>query len=187
MSPLLGLNPSHLSPKDRLMVALDADNLEMAKAQAMALLGVAGIMKIGLTALAQGGLGLATALKEAGFDIFQDWKLHDIGAQVQGCVFQLAQGPCDFLTVHATPQVMSAAFEGRDRAREIDPSHNPKLLGVTVLTSLSDDDLKLMGYYETALDLVKRRVDQALIAGIDGVVASSHEAATIKAMVPESF
>jgi orotidine-5'-phosphate decarboxylase len=187
MSSHLSLSLDTANPKDRLMVALDYETLSEARVQALKLKGVAGIMKIGLTALAQGGIELASALKAEGFAIFQDWKLHDIGAQVEGATHQLSKGPLDFLTLHATPQVMSAAIDGRSRARNKNPNHNPKLLGVTVLTSLSDEDLKAMGHNEAALDLVKRRVDQALVAGIDGVVASSLEASTIRAMTPKEF
>jgi len=62
-----------------------------------------------------------------------------------------------------------------------------KILGVTVLTSLDRKALRDIGYNDNAEDLVMRRVEQALKAGIDGVVSSPLEAAAIRAAVPKSF
>ena len=83
----------------------------------------------------------------------------------------VATGSCDFLTVHAEPQVLAAAVRGRAGAVQT------KILGVTVLTSLSEDDLRAIGYADGVKALVERRIRQALDAGADGVIASPHEAA----------
>ncbi|HEY2661755.1 MAG TPA: orotidine-5'-phosphate decarboxylase [Caulobacteraceae bacterium] len=128
--------------------------------------------KIGLQLLAGGGMGLARDLKKSGRQVFLDWKLHDIGATVEKAAAAIiATGACDLLTVHAEPQVMAAAVRGRGGAR------NVKILGVTVLTSLAEHDLVDLGYGLGVRDLVERRIRQALDAGVDGVVASPHEAA----------
>ena len=87
----------------------------------------------------------------------------------------VAEGGCDLLTVHAEPQVMAGAVRGRDAA-----GTDTKILGVTVLTSLSEDDLAAIGYGATAADLVAQRVRQALDCGIDGVVSSPLEAARVR-------
>lgn len=128
--------------------------------------------KIGLQLLASGGMDLAKDLKRSGRSVFLDWKLHDIGATVEKATAAvIASGACDFLTVHAQPQVMAAAVRGRAGAKDA------KILGVTVLTSLSEDDVKAIGYGMPIAELVERRIRQALDAGVDGVVASPHEAA----------
>lgn len=165
---------------DRIIVALDEPDMASAWAMAERLSPHISFFKIGLTLLGQGGLKLAHGLGDQGKKIFQDWKLHDIGAQVEGAAKAISQGPCDFLTVHAEPQVMKAAVQGRVGTRT-------KILGVTVMTSLNDTDLAEMGYGQTARDLVMRRVEQALNCGIDGVVASPLEAAMIRAQVPDDF
>lgn len=168
----------------RLMVALDEPTLNEAEALFLKLTPVIGVYKIGLTLLGQGGLSLCDKIKAQGFSVFQDWKLHDIGAQVEGAARAICADSCDYLTVHATPQVMKAAVKGRGDSLG---DQKTKILGVTVLTSLSDDDLLAMGYGYKAKDLVVRRVDQALEAGIDGVVASPLEAALIAPLVPKDF
>jgi orotidine-5'-phosphate decarboxylase len=132
--------------------------------------------KVGLTLLARpGGVAFAHELRASGKMVFQDWKLHDIGAQVEGAACAVAEGGCDLLTVHAEPQVMRGAVKGRDAA-----GTGTKLLAVTVLTSLSDADLTDIGYGFSARDLVERRVRQALDCGVDGVVSSPLEAARVR-------
>jgi orotidine-5'-phosphate decarboxylase len=165
---------------NRLIVALDLPTVEEAHRLIERLGDAVSFYKIGLTLLAQhGGVGLAHALSAAGRKVFQDWKLHDIGAQVEGAARAVAQGGCDLLTVHAEPQVMRAAVAGcGDRG--------PKILGVTVMTSLNDADLEEMGYNFKAADLVERRARQALECGVDGVVASPQEAARIRAIADEA-
>ena len=82
-------------------------------------------------------------------------------------------GACDLLTVHAEPQVMRAAVRGRDASG----ATTARLLGVTVLTSLSGQDLREIGYGLDVEALVERRIRQAVDCGVDGVVASPREAA----------
>jgi orotidine-5'-phosphate decarboxylase len=165
---------------DRLILALDEPDLDSARALVATLGDSISYYKIGLTLLAQGGLGLARELKDQGKLIFQDWKLHDIGAQVEGAAKAACSGACDLLTVHAEPQVMRAAVKGRGDGAT-------KIIGVTVMTSLNQADLDEMGYGSNLAELVMLRVDQAVDCGLDGVVASPHEAAMIRARVPADF
>lgn len=164
----------------RLIVALDEPDVASALRLIERLGDSVSYYKVGLTLLANGGLQLAKALSDSGKSVFQDWKLHDIGAQVEGAARAIAAGPCDLLTVHAEPQVMRAAVRGRGDART-------RIIGVTVMTSLTDEDLREMGYGHTAADLVLRRADQAVECGLDGVVASPQEAALIRERVPADF
>lgn len=169
-----------MSADSRLIVALDYPDADAARRLVEALSGSVAHFKIGLTLLADGGMGLAADLKAEGLQIFQDWKLHDIGAQVEGAARGIAAtGAADLLTVHAEPQVMRAAVAGRGAA-------TTRLLGVTVLTSLSDPDLTEMGYGFKAADLVERRVRQALDCGLDGVVSSPREAALVRRIVDDA-
>lgn len=162
------------APTDRrLIVGLDLPSLDAARAMVDRLDGRILSYKIGLTLLARpGGVAFAQDLRARGLHVFQDWKLHDIGAQVEGAARAVAEGGCDLLTVHAEPQVMRGAVKGRDGA-----GSDTKLLAVTVLTSLSDQDLIDIGYGFDARELVERRVRQALDCGVDGVVSSPLEAA----------
>ena len=156
----------------RLIVALDLPTRREAEAMVERLGPAISFYKVGLQLLAAGdGMAFARALKDAGGQVFADWKLHDIGATVEKAAAVLAEGgACDFLTVHAEPQVMAAAVRGRGDAPL-------RILGVTVLTSLDDADLKALGYGLDVRALVERRIRQAVEAGADGVIASPHEAA----------
>lgn len=166
----------------RLIVGLDLPSLDAARAMVKRLGGTVTSYKIGLTLLARpGGVAFAHELRATGKMVFQDWKLHDIGAQVEGAARSVAEGGCDLLTVHAEPQVMKGAVRGRDAA-----GSDTKLLAVTVMTSLSDDDLTEMGYGFTAAQLVERRVRQALDCGMDGVVSSPLEAARVREIAIEA-
>jgi len=172
---------SPLLSDPRLFVGLDLPSLDAARAMVDRLGDAVVSYKIGLTLLAQpGGVAFAHELRARGKAVFQDWKLHDIGAQVEGAARSVAEGGCDFLTVHAHPQVMRAAVKGRDPS-----GAGMKILGVTVLTSLSDDDLIELGHTEDAATLVERRVRQALDCGVDGVVSSPREAARVRQVAHE--
>lgn len=160
----------------RLIVGLDLPSLDAARAMVERLGATVTSYKVGLTLLARpGGVAFAHELKAAGKLVFQDWKLHDIGAQVEGAARAVAEGGCDLLTIHAEPQVMTGAVKGRDAA-----GSSTKLLAVTVMTSLSDADLVEIGYGFDAAQLVERRVRQALDCGVDGVVSSPLEAARVR-------
>jgi orotidine-5'-phosphate decarboxylase len=166
----------------RLILPLDLPTRRDAEQLIERLDGAISFYKIGLQLLASEGMALARDLKGRGHNLFLDWKLHDIGATVEKATAAVvASGACDFLTVHAEPQVLKAAVRGRggDKAT--------KILGVTVMTSLSEDDLKAMGYGLGVQALVERRIRQCIDAGADGVIASPHEAGMACAIGGEGF
>lgn len=165
----------------RLIVPLDVPTVAEARAMVEALGEAVSFYKVGLELFATGGgMTLAQELKAQGKQVFLDWKLHDIGTTVQRSAAVLADTGCDFLTVHAEPQVLKAAVQGRGRS-------NLKILGVTVLTSLADADLIEMGFNETARSLVERRIHHAIAAGADGVIASPHEAELARKLGGKDF
>lgn len=171
---------SPLLSDPRLIVGLDLPDVEAARALVRRIGEGVEAYKVGLTLLARpGGVAFAHELRAMGKTVFQDWKLHDIGAQVEGAARTVAEGGCDLLTVHAEPQVMRAAVKGRG-------SHATRILAVTVMTSLSDQDLVEIGYSARAADLVEARVRQALDCGVDGVVSSPLEAARVRAIALEA-
>lgn len=155
----------------RLIVALDLPGRADAEAMVERLGDAVSFYKVGLQLLASGGMEMAKDLKRRGRQVFLDWKLHDIGATVEKAAAAIvASGACDLLTVHAEPQVMAAAVRGRAGAI------GTKIVGVTVLTSLSEADVAEIGYERTIAELVERRARQAIDAGLDGVVCSPREA-----------
>jgi orotidine-5'-phosphate decarboxylase len=155
----------------RLIVALDLPTRAEAEAMVERLGDAVSYYKIGLQLLATDGVALGRDLRRRGRQVFADWKLHDIGATVERATAAIAASEaCDIVNVHAEPQVLAAAVRGRG-------SSPIKLLGVTVLTSLSGQDLGEIGYAFSPAQLVERRIRQCLDAGADGVVASPLEAA----------
>ena len=170
---------SDRAPDERIICALDVPTTAEAAALAERIGDAIGYYKVGLQLFAVDGMTLARELKAQGRKIFLDWKLHDIGATVEKATANLAGADCDLLTVHARPQVMAAAARGAAGSKM-------KVLGVTVLTSLTADDLAADDHSLSPADLVERRVRQALEAGIDGVVSSPHEAARARALAIEA-
>jgi orotidine-5'-phosphate decarboxylase len=160
----------------RLICALDVPTTGEARALVERIGDAVGFWKVGLQLFATDGMGLARDLKASGAQVFLDWKLHDIGATVEKAAAALAGSGCDLLTVHARPQVMAAAARGV-------AGSGLKILGVTVLTSLTDADLAADDHSLTAEDLVAQRVRQALEAGVHGVVASPAEARRVRDLV----
>jgi len=162
---------------DRLIVALDVPNALDGLKLAERLGDSVSFYKIGLGMLTGGGLALANELKQDhGKRIFLDMKLFDISATVEAAVRGLAQFDLDFLTVHGDPHVVRAAKEGA-------AGTNLKILGVTILTSLDRADLDACLITEGDIpDIVATRAARAMEAGADGVIASPHEAAMIRAL-----
>jgi len=156
----------------RLIIPLDLPTRAEAEEVVEALGDAVSFYKIGLQLFATDGMAMARDLRARGRSLFLDWKLHDIGTTVEKAAAAIvATGACDLLTVHAHPQVLKAAVKGRGGDRQA------KILGVTVLTSLTGQDLAEMGYGMGVEALVERRIRQVQDAGADGVVASPHEAA----------
>jgi orotidine-5'-phosphate decarboxylase len=163
-----------VAPRERLIVALDLSSVEAAAALVARLGDVVSFYKIGYQLAYAGGLAYAQKLTGAGKQVFLDLKLHDIGNTVAQGVKSVARLGATFLTVHAYPQTMQAAVQAREGGLRI--------LGVTVLTSYDDDDLKAAGYEISVKALVARRAQLARTLGVDGLVCSPEEAADVRAV-----
>ncbi len=156
----------------RLICPLDMPTRREAEVMVERIGDAVSFYKIGLELLATEGMALAKDLRQRGCRVFADWKLHDIGTTVERAIAAIAaSNACDIVNVHAEPQVMRAAAKGRGGVDGL------KIIGVTVLTSLTEEDLKDLGYGLGVEALVERRIRQAIDCGLDGVVASPHEAA----------
>jgi orotidine-5'-phosphate decarboxylase len=165
-----------LDPRERLIVAIDVASVAEAETLVARLGASVCFYKIGYQLGFAGGLSFAQALIDAGNQVFIDMKLHDIGHTVARGVESVARMGASFLTVHAYPQTMHAAVEGRAGSKL-------RILAVTVLTSYDDADLAAAGYDFTVPELVAERAAQARDIGIDGLVASAEEAATLRPLL----
>jgi orotidine-5'-phosphate decarboxylase len=165
-----------VDPRDRLIVALDLDDVARAESVVARLGDAATFYKIGYQLAFNRGLPFARDLAAAGKKVFLDMKLHDIPNTVSKGVEAIADMGMSLLTVHAYPQTMRAAADG---AR----GSGLTILGVTVLTSCDEVDLAAAGYAFSVADLVSRRALQAEEAGIGGLVLSPQEVAAIRRQV----
>ena len=168
-----------IAPRDRLIVALDLPSVAAAEAMVARLGDAVSFYKIGYQLAFAGGLSFAEGLARSGRQVFLDLKLHDIGNTVHKGVESVARLGATFLTVHAYPQTMKAAVEARGQSG----SSNLRILAVTVLTSYDDADLAAAGYDFTVAELVAERAAQARDIGVDGLVCSAEEAATLRPLV----
>lgn len=166
-----------VSSADRLIVALDVEDIGAARALVAKLGDSVNFYKVGLElAYAPDGLAFARDLACSGKRLFIDLKLHDIPNTVERATRQIAKLGATFLTIHAYPQTMAAARAGA-------AGSSLKLLAVTVMTSYDDSDLARTGSSLGVADLVARRAGQAREAGIDGLILSPHELAATRALV----
>ncbi len=170
--------PSPIAPKDRLIVSLDLPGLEPAEAMIKRLGDSVTFYKIGYQLIYRGGLPLAQKLRDAGKKVFIDVKLHDIGNTVKSGVESLSSLGATFVTVHAYPQTMRSAVEGRGNS-------SLQILAVTVLTSYDQADMEAAGYRHGIADLVAIRARQARDIGVDGLVCSPEEVAAVRGIVGE--
>lgn len=160
--------------QNRIIVALDVDSAAEARTLVARLGTQIGFYKVGMELYAAAGMDYVRELLDRGKDVFLDQKYYDIGETVKRAVRVAAHSGVRFLTVHGSSQVMRAAVEGRGDA-------GTKLLAVTVLTSFDQQDLADMGYDCSISNLVSLRVRKARDAGMDGLVCSPLEAATVRA------
>ncbi len=164
---------SGVAKADQLIVALDFATPTEARAMVETLGESVSFYKVGMELAYGGGLPFAQELIAEGKQVFLDLKLHDIPTTVAKASANVARLGARFLTIHAYPQTMAAAKQGA-------AGSDLGLLGVTVMTSYSDDDLKEAGYAFSVVDLVARRARQAREIGIDGLILSAEELPAIR-------
>ncbi len=164
---------------DRLCVALDGSDRSWIVSTARTLAGTAGWLKLGLEAFTAHGPALVAEMAAECGRVFLDIKLHDIPTTVRRAAANCAATGAAMLNVHAGGgrAMLEAAVEGAQRGAQASP---PKVLAVTLLTSLDRGSLDELGLPATADELVVRWARLARDAGLDGVVASAEEAAAIR-------
>jgi orotidine-5'-phosphate decarboxylase len=165
-------------------VALDTPSLDQASALARTLRPHVGGLKVGLEFVSANGPDGVRAMVKTGVPVFLDVKLHDIPNTVVGAMKALAPLGASIVNVHASggAAMMKAAVEA---AASVSP--RPKVIAVTVLTSLEAADLSAMGIAGTPLEQVARLAKLAKGAGIDGVVCSPQEIAAVRAACGRDF
>jgi len=171
----------------KLIVALDYPDAAPALAMAERLRPLSPWVKVGLELLMGAGPGIVSELNAMGLPVFLDGKFHDIPNTVAGAVRGAIASGARILNVHATGglRMMRAA---REAAESCNTQPRPLVIGVTVLTSLSPEELRdEVGCARPLREQVLALARLAKQAGLDGVVASVEETADIKAACGDDF
>jgi orotidine-5'-phosphate decarboxylase len=173
------------SPIDRIFCAVDTPVLDDAVMLADLLAGEVGAIKLGKEFFTAHGPDGVRKVADCGHKIFLDLKYHDIPNTVAGAIRAASRLSCAVLTIHASggPAMLEAA---RDAAAEAGPKR-PKIVAVTVLTSLDDGDLAAVGQQGPAAEQVLRLARLSESCGLDGVVCSPHEVAVLRSALGERF
>lgn len=173
-----------------LIYALDADTIEDAISWAKRLASEVDAFKVGYKLFGAAGPQAVDALhKETGARIFLDLKFHDIPFTVASVAAEVAKLGVFMFNVHASggEAMMRAAKESALESAQKADLKPPKVIAVTLLTSMSSDDVKKVGLDGELLDVVLRFAELTKAAGLDGVVASVQEAAHIRKAIGEDF
>src|SRR5277367_45414 len=171
------------SAADKLIVALDFPDAAQALALVDRLDGRCRWFKVGLELYLSAGNSVVLTLKKRGFSVFLDLKLHDIPNTVAGAVRSVAGLGADLLTVHAGggPAMLAVAA---DAAAAMPKA--PRLLAVTVLTSMDAMQLAATGIPDSPALQALRLARVAHAAGIRGLVCSPEEAVQMRRELPDS-
>lgn len=178
-----------LAPHARVFCAADTDTLDKAIALTRQIRGLVGGIKLGLEFFgACGPAGVAAVVRE-GMPVFLDLKLYDIPNTVAHAVRTLTPLGVDFMTLHASggPTMLKAAADAARDAAAKAGVKRPRLLAVTVLTSMDRSDLEATGILADPADQVLRLARMARDAGADGVVCSAHEIAALRTALGRDF
>ena len=174
---------------ERLIAALDVPTRAAAEELVARLGDSVSYYKVGMELFYALGGDIVTWLKGEGKQVFLDLKLHDIPNTVGNGLCSLLRLRPDILNVHTAGglRMMKAACEALHAAAEREGMPCPKLIGVTVLTSMDAADWAGLGHTGTVADAVLRRARLAQEAGLDGVVASPAETAEIRRICGDDF
>ena len=178
-----------VSPAQRVIFALDVPTLEEARRLVSLLRGRTGFFKVGLELYTAYGKDAVKAVQEAGGRVFLDLKFHDIPNTVSRAAEEAVKLGVDMFNLHASggTEMMRETVERCRQAAEKMNRRRPIILAVTVLTSLDEGDLREIGMAGPVEERVVGLAELAQKAGIDGVVASPREIASIRKRCGNAF
>lgn len=175
--------------RDAIIIALDMSR-EDALALCDKLAGKAVWVKVGMTLFYRYGPAIVDQMRERGFRVFLDLKLHDIPFQIHGAAYSASLSGADILSIHGLGGAAMIA-EGRAGAQEgaLDRgAERTKLVAISVLTSMDQEALESIGVSDSVADEVSRLAALSVGAGADGIVCSPQEAAAMRELLgPEAL
>jgi orotidine-5'-phosphate decarboxylase len=189
MASNLELLRARASMRERLILALDVGDLAEVKNLVRLLAPEIGMFKVGKQLFTHAGPQAVHLIQQLGGEIFLDLKFHDIPTTVAKAAAEATRLGVKMFNVHASGslEMMSRTVREVRRVCRQETLRRPIMLAVTVLTSLNQDDLKRVGLDVNVADQVVRLALLSKEAGMDGVVASPHEVADIRAACGRRF
>lgn len=171
--------------RERIIVALDCDRTR-ALELAGKLSGHATWLKVGMTLFYAEGPDIVREFRKLGFKVFLDLKFHDIPHQVRGAARSAALAGAALLSVHGlgSGAMLAACREGAEEAAE-QLGARPKLVAITVLTSMDQEALAQIGIDAPVAEEAARLASLAKVNGIDGIVCSPQEAHAMRQLLGE--
>lgn len=189
MASNLQLVRSPTPMRERLILALDVDDLEKARVILKVLAGEIGMFKVGKQLFTHAGPQAVRLIQEMGGEVFLDLKFHDIPTTVAKAAIEATRLGVKMFNVHASGSLEMMRLTVREVSRVCrqESLRKPLMLAVTVLTSLSESDLKKVGVAGEVADQVVRLALLSQKAGMDGVVAAPNEVGEIRAACGRRF
>ena len=183
---------SDTEARNALIVALDCD-----RARALELTDLladhARWVKVGMTLFYRYGPGIVQEMKDRGFNVFLDLKVHDIPFQVHGAVRSASLSGADIISIHALggSHMIASGRSGAAEAAEVrgvGEEGRTKLVAISILTSMNEEDLSSIGVRDTVASEVERLAKLSYSAGADGLVCSAQEASSMREILgPEAL
>ena len=183
---MAGLKEAEKRARDRLCLALDVDSPDKAINLVRELSDYVGVFKVGKelhTAAGNYGVNIVSDIHLAGGQVFLDLKFHDTPKTVYKASVEASRADVYMFNLHVAggKAMCKAALEGVEKGHENSAEDSlPRVIGVTVLTSLDDKDLRVQGLGISYNDLVRRRTELARRWGLDGVVCPANKAGELE-------
>lgn len=175
-----------IAPKDRLIFALDVENLEEAEDLVKRVAPLVGVIKVGPRLFTRFGTQIVEQIHDRGARLFLDLKFHDIPETVGGAAREVAQLRAHMFTVHALGgrAMIQRAIAELGRMTTIPNHPPPACLAVTILTSHTEESLRDLGLEPPIVNHAVRLARMAVAAGAPGIVASGHELDALRSALP---
>ncbi|MDD5008010.1 MAG: orotidine-5'-phosphate decarboxylase, partial [Syntrophorhabdaceae bacterium] len=178
-----------MDPKEKLVFALDVEHFQEAQKLVMEFKDHVGMFKVGKQLFTHCGPKIVDFIKLKKSKVFLDLKYHDIPNTVAKAAIEAAKLGVDILNVHTTggfTMMKEAKAALHDAAKNLHV-RRPRIIGVTVLTSIDDQELQRMGIEIPVYELTKKLALLAKEAGLDGVVAGGSEIEMIRSLCGKDF
>lgn len=178
-----------MDPKESIILALDVEHFDDARRLVMEFRDYVGMFKVGKQLFTHCGPKIVDFINMKNSKVFLDLKYHDIPNTVSKAVMEAAKLGVDMLNIHATGG-LTMMREARKALANITKKlqiPRPKIIGVTVLTSIDDNELRAMGINTPVKELAKRLAVLAKEAELDGVVAAGEDIEMIRELCGNDF